>query len=34
MEVVETEIKPLLEEHWFDAPEEVDKSIKKLLSDS
>ena len=32
-EVVESEIKPLLEEHWFDAPEEVEKSIKKLLSD-
>ena len=32
-EVVESEIKPLLEEHWFDAPEEVEKSIKKLITD-
>ena len=32
-EVVESEIKPLLEEYWFDSPDEVEKSIKKLLSD-
>ena len=32
-EVVESEIKPLLEEYWFDSPEDVEKSIKKLLSD-
>ena len=32
-EVVESEIKPLLEEHRFDAPEEVEKSIKKLITD-
>ena len=32
-EVVESEIKPLLEEYWFDSPDDVEKSIKKLLSD-
>ena len=33
-EVIESEIKPLLEEYWFDSPEDVDKSIKKILSDA
>ena len=33
-EVIESEIKPLLEEYWFDSPEDVDKSIKRILSDA
>ena len=30
LEVVETEIRPLLEEYWFDAPEKVSKAINAL----
>lgn len=30
-QVVETEIKPLLEEYWFDAPAEAQKACDKLL---
>jgi 5-methylcytosine-specific restriction enzyme B len=30
-EVVDTELKPLLEEYWFDAPEEVEGAITQLL---
>jgi len=31
-EVVSSELKPLLEEYWFDAPEEVDRALAQLLS--
>jgi 5-methylcytosine-specific restriction protein B len=32
-DVVETEIRPLLDEYWFDAPEEAKKAISPLLTD-
>ena len=32
-EIVEYEIKPLLEEYWFDKPDEAEKSISALLAD-
>lgn len=31
-EVVASELKPLLEEYWFDAPEEVDRAVAQLLA--
>ena len=31
-EVIDSELKPLLEEYWFDAPEEVDRAVAQLLA--
>ena len=31
--VVDTRIEPLLREYWFDAPEDVEKEVKRLLDD-
>jgi 5-methylcytosine-specific restriction protein B len=31
-EVVQSEIRPLLHEYWFDSPERADKAIAKLLA--
>jgi 5-methylcytosine-specific restriction protein B len=33
IDVVDTEIRPLLGEYWFDAPDEVHKACEQLLSD-
>ena len=30
-QIIETDIRPLLEEYWFDRPDEADKASKKLL---
>jgi 5-methylcytosine-specific restriction protein B len=30
--VVSSELKPLLEEYWFDAPEEVDSAVAQLMA--
>ena len=30
-EVVDSELKPLLQEYWFDAPEEAEKAVAQLL---
>ena len=30
-QVVETEIGPLLDEYWFDAPEEAEQAIARLI---
>jgi 5-methylcytosine-specific restriction protein B len=30
-QVIETEIRPLLEEYWFDAPDEAQKACARLL---
>ena len=32
-EIIEYEIKPLLEEYWFDKPDEAEKRISTLLAD-
>jgi 5-methylcytosine-specific restriction protein B len=31
-EVVDSELKPLLEEYWFDAPDEVERAVAQLLA--
>ena len=31
-EVIDSELKPLLEEYWFDAPEEVERAVAQLLA--
>ncbi|WP_216910947.1 hypothetical protein [Synechococcus sp. CCY 0621] len=31
-EVVSTELKPLLEEYWFDAPDEVELAVAQLIA--
>jgi len=33
IDVVETEIRPLLDEYWFDAPDEARKACEQLLRD-
>ena len=32
-QVVETEIGPLLEEYWFDAPDKAEQARNRLLAD-
>jgi 5-methylcytosine-specific restriction protein B len=31
--VVDSELRPLLQEYWFDAPEEAEKAVARLLEE-